>query len=160
MKRVLIYDCGYMKKTLVALLLAVIFVSCEGPMGPQGPAGYDGADGGDWGEYSYFTVKANQWQSDGIAGTNSFYYYYNQKWDELDEMAVERGIVIGYVVDHTGGYTTMPYVYHDKDNEQGFEWTKTTSFSYDIGVFEIQVTNSDFYDDPPGDMSFRIIVFR
>jgi hypothetical protein len=143
-----------MKRLLFVLFIAVAFVSCEGPMGPQGP---DGDPAGGWDELK-FIVRANDWKVKEIQGTPLFYYSYEGRWDALDEMAVERGIVIPYILDFTGAYTTLPYVIHDKD--LGGEWTVTTSFSFFKGGFEVQVQNSDFVDVRPGDQSFRIIMFK
>jgi hypothetical protein len=143
-----------MKRLLFVLFIAAAFVSCEGPMGPQGP---EGDPGGAWGEYKLI-VHSNEWNKNGNEGSSNFYYSFEQSWPELDELAVERGIVIGYMLDFTGAYTTLPYVYHDKD--LNYEWTETTSLSFFKGGFEIQVTNSDFADVPPGEKSFRIIIFK
>jgi hypothetical protein len=150
-----------MKKLLVVLFIAVAFVSCEGPMGPQGPEGYPG---GTWEETS-FVVRPNEWlipKYDGkpaIPGTPEFYYFHERSWDVMDDLAVERGIVIGYVEDFMGNYTTLPYVFHDRDVQS--DWTVTTSLSFYRGGFEIQVTNSDFADVPPQkDMVFRVIIFK
>jgi hypothetical protein len=151
-----------MKRLLFVLFIAVaLFVSCEGPMGPQG---LEGEPGGKWEEMS-FVVRPNEWRiptyPDGstvIPGTPEFYYYRAFPWEALDEFAVERGIVIGYVEDFMGNYTTLPYVFHDKDAR---EWTVTTSLSFYRGGFEIQVTNSDFEDVRPlKDMVFRVIIFK
>jgi hypothetical protein len=143
-----------MKRVLFVLFIAVAFVSCEGPMGPQGP---EGEPGGAWSELK-FTVRANDWLAHGDEGFSNFYYSFEQPWDALDEMAVERGIVIGYMLDFTGAYTTLPYVYHNKEFND--EWTETTSFSFFKGACEVQVTNSDFADVRPGDHSFRVIIFK
>ncbi|MDR1202890.1 MAG: hypothetical protein LBL58_14850 [Tannerellaceae bacterium] len=143
-----------MKRLLFVLFIAVAFVSCEGPMGPQGP---DGEPGGTWEEMK-FIVHANEWTKIVEKGTPTFYYSYEGTWNALDELAVERGIVIPYMLDFTGAYTTLPYVFHDKDSNT--EWTETTSFSFFKGGFEVQVTNSDFADVSPGEKSFRIIIFK
>lgn len=143
-----------MKRILFALFIVVAFVSCEGPMGPMGP---EGDPAGSWAEDN-FTIRSSEWQSKGVAGTNQFYYYHTREWAELDNMAVERGVVIGYVEDFNGNYTALPHVYHDKDGD--YEWTETTSLTFFEGGFEIQVTNSDFEDVPPGDKYFRIIIFK
>lgn len=146
---------GGMKRVLFLLFITVASVSCEGPVGPQGP---EGEPGGTWYEMK-FVIHANEWNKNGKEGTSNFYYSCELSWAEaLDEFAVERGIVIGYMLDFTGAYTTLPYVYHDK--ELNDEWTETTSFSFFKGGFEIQVTNSDFADVSPGEKSFRIIVFK
>lgn len=143
-----------MKRLLFALFIAVAFVSCEGPMGPQGP---EGDPAGTWEEDS-FVIRSNEWKSSGTPGTNQFYYYHSRDWSAMDDFAVERGIVIGYVEDFNGNYTTLPHVYHDKDLD--YFWTETTSFSFFNGGFEIQVTNSDFEAVSPGDKVFRIIIFK
>jgi hypothetical protein len=150
-----------MKRLLVVLFIALASVSCEGPMGPQGPEGYGGA----WEEIS-FVVRPNEWRipvdkegNAAIPGTPEFYYYHAHSWDAMDDLAVERGIVIGYVEDFMGNYTTLSYVFHDRDAWS--DWTVTTSFSFYRGGFEIQVTNSDFADVPPQkDMVFRVIIFK
>ncbi|MDR1161854.1 MAG: hypothetical protein LBK45_05890 [Tannerellaceae bacterium] len=147
-----------MKRLLFVLFIAVAFVSCEGPMGPQGPAGESGGRR----DYMSFVIRSNEWlipEYDGkpaIPGTSQFYYYRELSWDALDELAVEQGVVVGYVLDFTGAYTTLPHVFHDKNYNE--EWTETTSLSFFKGGVEIQVTNSDFADVRPGDKSFRLVV--
>lgn len=143
-----------MKKIGIVLLMLVALVACEGPMGPPG---YDGEDAGEWREDSFW-VRANDWEAMGTPNTRDFYYRHRREWKEMDEFAVERGIVVGYVEDYTtGGYTTLPHVFHDLD---GYEFTETTSLSFYEGGFELQVTNSDFEPVPPGDKFFRIIIFK
>ncbi|MDR1623680.1 MAG: hypothetical protein LBS04_01740 [Tannerellaceae bacterium] len=145
-----------MKRLLFVLFIAVAFASCEGPMGPQGPAG---EPGGTWDE-DFFVVRPNEWMTEkgAIPGTANFYYFHRREWSAMDELAVERGIVIGYVEDFNGNYTALPYVFHDRDAR---DWTVTTSLSFYQGGFEIQVTNSDFEAIPPlKDMVFRVIIFK
>ncbi|MDR1402747.1 MAG: hypothetical protein LBJ60_03475 [Tannerellaceae bacterium] len=145
-----------MRKIWFVLFATFAFISCEGPVGPQGP---EGDPAGLWEEDS-FVVSPGEWATakGAVPGTASFYYFHQRDWPAMDEFAVERGIVAGYVEDFNGAYTALPYVFHDTDT---YDFTVTTSLSFYKGGFEIQVTNSDFAPVPPQrDMVFRVIIFK
>ncbi len=145
-----------MKKLLFVMLMATTLIGCEGPMGPQGPPGDSGEPDITWYETD-LTVRSNQWVEQRLPGTDGFYYTYEVPWDILDEYVVERGVVVGYILDFTGAYSTLPYVFHYNDP---YEWTQTVSLSFFKGAYEIQVRTSDLDRVAPGEMSFRIIALE
>ena len=145
-----------MKNLLFTLLLALVFISCEGPMGPPGAPG----EGTNWGVKT-FEIKSRDWKlvSDGN-GNNSFYTY-SFPFRELTEFIYQSGNVNGYKVDIIDGreiQTTMPFVYPQEDT-YGNKWVEVYSFDIEPGYITFNVMYSDFMVNvrPPA-LLFRIVM--
>ena len=132
-----------MKKFLFLVILSLTLFSCEGPMGPQGPQGVPG-EGMFWKYYTY-TVKSQDWQLvTSPDGLNTYYMYEFQNKDITDDLYID-GYVLGYLVQSPGAdnevITPLPYTY-----------------DYMPGSVAFYVQYSDFIEQQPGDMVFRLVL--
>ncbi|MHB9140665.1 MAG: hypothetical protein ACYC25_02170 [Paludibacter sp.] len=139
-----------MKKIYFLFIVAVFFVSCQGPIGPEGPAGI----GTNW-QIINLTVASGDWvvkhDNDG-----NIYYAAHFPMPEITSFVYTDGTVIGYI-DLNGVQMTLPYVTHFK-NAANQSWTRTVDYDYSVGGMNVYVTNSDFAADPPAAMNFRIVL--
>ena len=149
-----------MKKLLLLAIISLTLFSCEGPMGPQGPAG----EGMYWRYYTY-TVNSQDWELvTSPDGLNTYYMYVFDNNDITDDLYI-NGYVLGYLVQSPGTQdeviTPLPYVIHrgDTDNS-GTEmlWTETYTYDYMPGSVAFYVQYSDFVQQQPGDMVFRLVI--
>ncbi|NDP21747.1 MAG: hypothetical protein GZ091_11805 [Paludibacter sp.] len=140
-----------MKKIYLLFIVAVFFVSCQGPIGPEGPAGY----GTNW-KIINLVVTQNDWvESFDDDGINRYYSSYFSM-PEITSTVFNDGSVNAYVlIDNT--QQPLPYVRHYEDINSNL-WTRTVDYNFTQGGMNIFVTNSDFISDPPGTMSFRIVL--
>ena len=126
-----------MKKFLFLVILSLTLFSCEGPMGPQGPQGVPG-EGMFWKYYTY-TVKSQDWQLvTSPDGLNTYYMYEFQNKD----------------------ITPLPYTIHkgEADGDNALLWTETYTYDYMPGSVAFYVQYSDFIEQQPGDMVFRLVL--
>ena len=134
-----------MKKFLFLVILSLTLFSCEGPMGPQGPQGVPG-EGMFWKYYTY-TVKSQDWQL--VTSPDDLY---------ID------GYVLGYLVQTPGAdnevITPLPYTIHkgEADGDNAMLWTETYTYDYMPGSVAFYVQYSDFIEQQPGDMVFRLVL--
>ncbi len=153
-----------MKKLLTLFILCVTLLSCEGPMGPQGPQGIPGT-GINW-KYYTCTVKSQDWElvrtEDGL---NTYYMYIFDNLKELTEDVYIDGYVLGYLVQSPGSndevISPLPYTTHrgEIDSEGNeFLWTETYTYDYMPGSVAFYVQYSDFAEQRPGEMVFRIVL--
>ena len=153
-----------MKKLLLLVIISLALFSCEGPMGPQGPQGVPG-EGMYWKYYTY-TVKSQDWElvttEDGL---NTYYMYVFQNTDITDDLYL-NGYVLGYLVQSPGTndevITPLPYIVHrgstDAQSGQEMLWTETYTYDYMPGSVAFYVQYSDFAQQRPEDMVFRLVL--
>ncbi|MEE3448157.1 MAG: hypothetical protein VZQ51_06070, partial [Bacteroidales bacterium] len=96
--------------SLLTVLSAATFYSCEGdqgPMGPAGPAGKDGLDGENGLVYyqkTDFTVESADWQLRAPDDKpNERYYRYEFDYNEITDEMCDIGIISAYFV-YDDGY--------------------------------------------------------
>ncbi len=152
-----------MKKLLLLVIISLTLFSCEGPMGPQGPQGVPG-EGVFW-KYYIYTVRSQDWKFvDPGNGLNTYYWYEFQNKDITDDLYL-NGEVRGYLVQSPGAenevITPLPYPIHRGDTNENGEtmlWTETYTYDYMPGSIAFYVQYSDFAQQRPGDMVFRVIL--
>ena len=151
-----------MKKFLFLVILSLTLFSCEGPMGPQGPQGVPG-EGMFWKYYTY-TVKSQDWQLvTSPDGFHTYYMYEFQNKDITDDLYID-GYVLGYLVQSPGAdnevITPLPYTIHkgEADGDNALLWTETYTYDYMPGSVAFYVQYSDFIEQQPGDMVFRLVL--
>lgn len=140
-----------------AVVIALLFVACEGPRGPMGPPGHDG-DGNGWYSTS-FTVTENQWELVGAPDELNSYYVAYKAIPQLDNYVFNMGTVIVYI-DVEGAKNSMPYVWHRgmNDGSGDYLWTETYDFDFMPGEMGFYCTFSDFYTgrNRPGLATFYV----
>lgn len=102
-------------KLFTAAIMAMLLLSCQGPMGPQGPQGPPGEL--NWKVYD-FNVPSSAWELVGDAdGLNSYYVYVfegNQAPRELAQVLEYDGDVTGYFVSQLDNgdevLSPLPYI--------------------------------------------------
>ena len=107
-----------MKKIFTMIALALILVSCQGPMGPQGPQGPPGqpGEGVNWKVYD-FTIPSDRWELvNGENQLNSYFMYVfdgNEAPKELQYVTQYDGDVSGYFIGRLDNgeelYSPLPY---------------------------------------------------
>ena len=112
-------------KLFTAAIMAMLLLSCQGPMGPQGPQGPPGEL--NWKVYD-FNVPSSAWELVGDAdGLNSYYVYVfegDQAPRELAQVLEYDGDVTGYFVSQLDNgdevLSPLPYiVYNGGSNSSG-----------------------------------------
>lgn len=148
-----------MKRILLLAILSLALFSCEGPMGPQGVPG----EGMYWKYYNY-TVRSQDWElvtsEDGL---NTYYMYVFDNKDITDDLYL-NGYALGYLVQSPGTddevITPLPYTVHrgSNDPEGTLLWTETYTYDYMPGSVAFYVQYSDFAQQQPEDMVFRLVL--
>ena len=133
-----------MKKALFLLLTTVIFASCEQPE----PLYYK--------SIHYFDIKKSDWILSIDENKLNNYYYCSFNFPKLTENVFDGGSVSAYL-DDSFYQQVLPIVRHHEDRE-GFQWTTTTDFDFEIGKIKFYVTNSDFVNERPEAMTFRVVL--
>lgn len=145
------------------MVIAASMQSCEGPAGPEGPIGPQGAS------YYYinksFTVDSNDWYDNGSC------YIYTFKIPELTANICETASINAYFFDDEDYQYQLPYeqFFWEDDGDQkdpvtGEIYTNKIYYSrlirYDFTQGEITfvVNYSDFAEDRPETMDFRLVV--
>ena len=133
-----------MKKAYLFIVIAAIFTSCQQSNGPQSMKVINlAAKSSDWIE----TIDSN--------GLNR-YYSCHFSMPEITSFVYNNGTVVSYY-EFTSAQLVLPYVQHNQDTS-GHLWTRTIDYDYSVGGINVRVTNSDFAVDPPGAMSFRVVL--
>lgn len=155
-----------MKNLLAIFLMAILFVSCEGPQGPQGLPG-DNAEPTLWVIENDIEVRSSDWKlSKNEAGEPIYTYDFRIKDKDyaLYMKAYENGLVTSYMyLDHKDdkleAQTPLPNPV-DRQDKDGNQWTETYSYDYTIDGFIIfKVSVSDFYlDQKPPTTYFRVAI--
>jgi hypothetical protein len=150
-----------MKKIgLLLSLIALTFVSCEGPMGPPGLQGEPG-EGMSWRIMNY-TVLEKDWKLEGRVGELNSYYWFEFAEKEVTNFVCENGNVFGYRWLNNNTQTPLGQVVPvgERDNHGNeFLFTEIYSFSFRPGYVTFYVDYSDFETGVrPGTCDFRIVV--
>jgi len=133
-----------MKKLLLILFIATLAVSCD-----------DDSNDVKW-KIVNLVVDQKDWvvntDNDGL---NKFYSY-QFSMPEISPAIYNTGSLTTYVV-LDNAQQSLPYVRHYED-ANGAMWTRTVDCDYSVNQMNIYVTNSDFADDAPGTMNFRVVL--
>ncbi|WP_029904556.1 collagen-like protein [Prevotella sp. 10(H)] len=172
-----------MKKVLLFLVSAFLFMACEGPMGPEGPMGMNGPAGpagatgpegpegpkGPNGEPGHgsnwyttaITVNASDWKLNGQPNELNSFYYVDKPLKELTKAIYDEGSIIAYIETDNGIKNGMPLVLHkaDEDDKGEFFWTQTYDFDFQVGNIRFYLTYSDFSTKvKPGAETFHVVL--
>ena len=101
-------------------------------------------------------VNQSEWEELTDADGLNRYYFATFTMPEITNQVLEYGNVNAYIV-LDNSQQILPYVRHFQDSE-GFLWTRTVDYEYLNGRFNIFVTNSDFIEEIPETMSFRVVL--
>lgn len=108
------------------------------------------------------TVRAQDWLVNyDQANDIPQYYSYTFSMPEITPLMYEEGLVQVYGV-FDGAQQVLPYVQHFQgtDNVNTWRWTRTIDYRYAAGELTVFVTNSDFANDPPKGMNFRVVLIK
>ena len=136
-----------MKKILLLFTITLLIASCQGPQGPQG-------EGANW-KIINIKVKSSDWVKKTEAN-NVVYYSAMVSVPELTEFIYDFGSVTNYV-DFGNSQQVLPMVRHNK-NDKNVLWTTTIDYDFAVGNVKYYVTNSDFFDEVPAEMNFRLVL--
>lgn len=133
-----------MKKFGILAALLVLMVSCSD----------------DTPDTSWKVITVRVLSSDWVASVDNngqnLYYSCSVNLPELSAFIYQNGIVqTSYVKD--GVQLPLPYVRHH-ENTDGNLWTTTVDNEYEVGRMYLYVTNSDFFNERPETMNFRIVL--
>lgn len=149
-----------MKKLLLLAIISLTLFSCEGPMGPQGVPG----EGMYWKYYTY-TVKSQDWELVNTADGLNTYYMFVFKNDDITDDLYLNGYALGYLVLSPGTndevITPLPYTIHRGSTDSQEEkklWTETFTYDYMPGSVAFYVQYSDFLQQQPEEMTFRLVL--
>ncbi len=133
-----------MRKAYFLLFAIITFVACEEPTLDLGNKAI-----------RYFTVSSSDWQyMDDQSGLNN-YYMYSFPYSKLEQYICDEGSVQAYL--KSGEYQqALPIVRHHENSRA--QWTTTTDYEYRPGEITFFVTNSDFIDERPESMTFRVVL--
>jgi len=135
-----------MKKVFLLLTVTLFFTSCviESPNGSGSNL-----------ETIDLTVKSTEWvESTDMNGLNR-YYSFHLSMPEITNLVTTDGSVTTNLI-FPNGQTSLPYVQHFEN--QTNRWTRTISSKYTAGGMDIFVSNSDFANDRPATMNFRVVI--
>ena len=133
-----------MKKFMFLFAITLFLVSCQ-----------EEDNATKW-EIINLEVKSSDWEvSTDNDGLNRYYYSYFDM-PEITSTVYNYGTVLAYYT-LDGAQQVLPYVRH-YENAGGDLWTRTVDFDYSPGSLNIYVTNSDFYDEVPPTMYFRVVL--
>lgn len=139
-----------MKKLLLLFAIALFAASCQGPQGPEGPQG----EGTNW-KIIKISIRNTDWVKNSDSN-NAVYYSAVVSVPELTEFIYDFGNIINYI-DFGTSQQTLPYVRHNKDGNNNL-WTTTVDYDFAVGNVKYYVTNSDFFDEVPSGMNFRLVL--
>ena len=89
--------------------------------------------------------------------------YEIQNKDITDDLYID-GYVLGYLVQSPGAdnevITPLPYTIHkgEANGDNAMLWTETYTYDYMPGSVAFYVQYSDFIEQQPGDMVFRLVL--
>jgi hypothetical protein len=103
-----------------------------------------------------FRILASDWvaftDEDGL----NLYYTCSVNMPEITSFVYTSGLVQTYFVTN-GAQEVLPYVRHN-ENANGDLWTRTVDCDYSVGIMRFYVTNSDFFNEIPPTMDFRVVI--
>lgn len=137
-----------MKKTLLSLLLGLVLFSCtDEPM----------IESLDRKQVYYFSVNSSRdWKQGADENGLNPYYHATFKIRGLTDLVFDKGAVLVYL-DNGDYQQVLPYIRH-YENAEGARWTKTIDYDLEIGKITFYVTYSDFADEKPEGMDFKVIL--
>jgi hypothetical protein len=136
-----------MKKILILFAITAMLVSCK----EDDPAVL-------W-DIVNLEVRSADWTLDTDDDGTNGYYYCEIDMPEITPYVFNDGMVQAYFIDD-GIQQVLPYTRHYEvyEGENLFRWTRTIDYDYSVGSMTIYVTNSDFVNERPSTMDFRVVL--
>ena len=133
-----------MKKTLLLFVIAVFVVSCNDSSKDIQLNNID------------LKAKSSDWVVN-IDQPGIYSVHFNMP--EITQGVFNNGIINAYIVldNNPTAQEPLPYVRHYQ-NTDGTLWTQTIDFDYSVGGMNVYVTNSNFADNPPLTLNFRVVI--
>jgi len=108
------------------------------------------------------TVQSGDWVKHTDVDGLNLYYSYTFNMPEITPNIFANGSVQTYFVIYDTqnapfAQQVLPYVRH-YENTNGDLWTRTVDCEYSAGSITFYVTNSDFFDETPPLMDFRVVM--
>lgn len=108
------------------------------------------------------SIGSNQWTPHTDIDGYNLFYSRTISMPEITQNIYTYGSVLTYYVmyndfDVQVAQQVLPYVRH-YENSDGARWTRTVDFEYSPGSITIIVTNSDFLNEIPPLMDFRVVM--
>ncbi|MDP4277942.1 MAG: hypothetical protein Q8914_09975, partial [Bacteroidota bacterium] len=101
-------------------------------------------------------AKSTDWTAHTDANGLNLYYSCTFDMPEITNYVYANGAVLGYYV-MNNAQESLPYVRHYQDIQNNY-WTQTIDFDYSVGSVTAYVTNSDFFNERPSTMDFRVVL--
>lgn len=134
-----------MKKLLLLPLIALLMSSCL----PEN------TNDTSW-DVVTVRVLSSDWDAHTDNNGQNLYYSCTLDMPEISSYIYTNGLVQAYYV-MDGAQQLLPYSRH-YENVNLNRWTQTVDFDYSVGQMTIYVTNSDFYNEIPPTMDFRVVM--
>lgn len=134
-------------KKIVLLAAALVFLASCGRQGEQGPPGQN----------AYFNiidvfVDPQDWSPYGTPGDVDYQYFFEFNAPEIDALAFEQSLVIGYLFDNGTSYI-LPNTINYGD------YTREYSLYYGVGYIGFIIKESDLRTVSPSDfLEFKVYV--
>lgn len=141
-----------MKRNFILAALALMFVGLATSCDDDDSLRDETSDDVTW-HTKKITVKAKDWELYSNRD-NDIYYFADIDVSELTSAVCKGGIVCCYLYEGDA-QTQMPCTRYYQDSDQNY-WSKTIDYDFYKGGITIYVTDSEFYDENPGDMEFRL----
>lgn len=133
-------------KSAVLFALIATFAGCVKDEGPVGPIGNTDL------EHFTYTVPSNQWYTRGVFGEPGYQYYYQIDIPGITQSVMNYGAVMVYIKQDE-----LFYPLPATANFDGY--VNTIQNNVYLGMVEIFIEDTDFQTDPPGQMTFKVVVF-
>jgi hypothetical protein len=132
-----------MKKLFLLFALIPLLISCDNDQDTS------------WNVVNVSVSQANWIPHVDGEGLN-LYYSCTLAMPEITSFIYEQGLVqVYYLV--SGAQEVLPYVRH-YENLAGARWTQTVDYDYSVGSMTVYVTSSDFFEELPSAMDFRVVL--
>lgn len=163
-----------MKRLFTFMCIAAIAVmtqSCEGPAGPEGPMGPAGPAGKSFTSITKdWSVASEKWEYN----ADDCYFYFTTEVPELEEEISLNADISVYCWDlseKNDFQYQLPYIVHERE-KTGEEtnpntgviepvyiyWDRTTMYDIEPGFITVRVAYSDFAEEVPPSMDFRLVI--
>lgn len=121
---------------------ALVFNGCKGKDGAPGAQGPAGVDGNANVVGSTSVVASNWTLNSGIL------YSTTLTWTSITQVIVDKGVVMVYESDGSGGWQALPYSFISEEN----------TFGFDVGFVNIYITQTDgSAPTNPGSRTYRLV---
>lgn len=134
-----------MKRMLLFFALATLLVSCN----------FNSVDNTTMKTLN-LSVSSQEWTPHTDINGQNLYYYHTFPLTQITPSIYDAGLVQAYLY-HNNGQQMLPYVQHN-ENLDGARWTRTIDFDYSTSDLTVYVTSSDFFNEIPEQMFFRVVL--